>query len=55
MERIVSTLGDVGIALGTAVALIVFIMLIFVLAGYIFLRYDWWEDAGPNNGRKDED
>lgn len=39
------------IALGTAVALIVFIMLILVLSGYIVLRYDWWDDAGPNDGK----
>lgn len=51
MERIVSNLGDVGIALGTAIVLIVFVMLIFVLAGFIFLRYDWWDDAGPNDGK----
>jgi uncharacterized membrane protein len=51
MERIVNTLGDMCIALGTAVALIVFIMLILVLSGYIVLRHDWWDDAGPNDGK----
>lgn len=34
------------------VPIVVTILGLFILIGYVFLSYDWWDDAGPNNGRK---
>lgn len=27
------------------------VILLFILIGFFFLSYDWWKDAGPNDGK----